>query len=120
MGPPNFSIPDFSIPDFSSTYPEIDPEVFEDMYEETLPYGALSSISTEKLVNRYNDHAEDGSPVAMQKAQLILSELQRRDAASRERRMVEATVQVKGLTWAIFALTLINVLLIASQTLGQS
>jgi hypothetical protein len=101
--------PDIQMPSLDTDM-GIDPKKVSIDYDESPPYGRLSNMQTEKLVKLYNERAEDGSPVAMQKAQLILSELQRRDSADRERRMAEANDQVRILTWAIFALTLVNVM----------
>lgn len=76
----------------------------------------------EDLVALYNEKAESGSPVANQKAQLILSELHRRDGVKREKKMLNMNHQMLNmnrqmtqLTWVITALTLINVALFVYQ-----
>jgi hypothetical protein len=98
--------------------PGLDPSKTVIDHDEAPTYGSLSSMPNDELVDLYNEKAENGSPVAMQKAQLILSELQRRDSAKRERRMAELNDQVRGLTWAIFALTLVNAMAAVYQAIG--
>jgi hypothetical protein len=99
---PDFNVPNLSVPDPDVTQPSID-------FEEATPYGELSEMSRERLVRLYNEKAGNGSPGAIMRMHLILSELHRRDAEDREKEMINNNWRMLWLTIFIAVLTLTNV-----------
>jgi hypothetical protein len=104
----------------------LDPEQFkrlnEKIHDATHPgtefeYEELRDATDAELVEAYNKIAESAGMMGFLRLSLLLSELQRRDAERRDQRMMEMTDQMRGVTWIMGALTLINVLLVASQLL---
>jgi hypothetical protein len=102
-------LPNLNQPEIQNLTPE---------FKETTPYGELSEMSREELVQLYNEKAENGSPVAIMRLHLILSELHRRDAQTRERAMLRNNRWMTWLTAFITLLTLVNVVVAVLQTFG--
>ena len=104
-------LPNLNNPVSEVTQPSID-------FEEATPYGELSEMSREKLVRLYNIKARDGSPMAIMKMHLVLSELHRRDAQQREQAMLQNNRWMTWLTIFIASLTLTNVTVAILQAVG--
>jgi len=104
-------LPNLNSPDPEVTQPSID-------FQEATPYGELSEMRREKLVRLYNEKANNGSPMAIMKMHLVLSELHRRDAEKREQAMLRNNRWMKWLTIFIAGLTLTNVTVAVLQATG--
>jgi hypothetical protein len=104
-------LPNLNSPDPEITQPSID-------FQEATPYGELSEMRREKLVRLYNEKANNGSPMAIMKMHLVLSELHRRDAEKREEAMLRNNRWMKWLTIFIAGLTLTNVTVAVLQATG--
>ena len=72
----------------------------------------LEELTDEEVVALYNGHAA-GTIVG---AGFYLEELARRKLAQESRRMTDMTQTMKNLTWAIFFLTVVNLMVVAYQT----
>lgn len=69
----------------------------------------LLALSDEDLVNRYNAEATN----TVVGTAFYLDELSRRQSARESSRMLKATQTMRTLTWAIFVLTIANVVMVA-------
>ena len=74
-------------------------------------------MSRERLVRLYNEKASDGSPGAIMRMHLVLSELHRRDAEDREKEMINNR-RTLWLTIFIAVLTFTNVAVAVLQAFG--
>lgn len=73
----------------------------------------LEKLTDDEIVERYNAHAS-GTVVG---SGFYLDELARRGLALENSRMAQMTKTMKDLTWAIFGLTVVNLVVVVYQTL---
>lgn len=71
-------------------------------------FDQLEIISTDELKNEY-DKRYDGE---IESREFILNEISRRKTDSQTRKIVNLSDTVKNLTWAIFLLTILNLILV--------
>lgn len=74
------------------------------------PFEKLAALTREQLVERYDtaaQHVGTGYGITY-----LRDEIFRRDSEEQTRRIVDMTGTMRNLTWAIFILTVINVLLV--------
>jgi hypothetical protein len=107
----DLNVPSRTIPNQDFTPPSIN-------FKEATPYGELSEMSRERLVRLYNEKASDGSPGAIMRMHLVLSELHRRDAEDREKEMINNNRRTLWLTIFIAVLTFTNVAVAVLQAFG--
>jgi hypothetical protein len=74
-------------------------------------YAELRRMSVDELVHEYDTLAEPVEPTT----ELCRQEITRRELEEHSQRMLAMTAVMKRLTWAITALTVINVILVGLQ-----